>query len=465
MRIGLAIVSACLAAAVMLMVGSMILTPDRDLLVYAEFNLMTISPNADGSDDITQFSYEISRAATVTLVFEAENGDVYYFREGEARGVGTYRVLFSGVVDGFALPDDPPIEAEILRRLIPNGTYTWTLTVEAEDDNETVSESGTLNVVDADSELPWVTEFSVYPEVFTPNQDGVNDRTSINVYVDKDVILLDVYLIDENDRRIPVVRRDEGREINEAGRHTYDYEGGVDVGADPPSNGTYRVIVDAQDAEGQVIRRTATLSIEDGGKPRGEIVAQSVGATVAFIILPYDDAYYSDVNGLGELLPIPDYPGDTSLAAINMALGDMLVFRLTVENYGQAPIRTSGPPPGTVYQQTQRASSLGELEQSGVWRIGMDCESAMADYPWRWAIGSADDLYEEYDPVSGNTYTYLAPGASAEVWGAIRMTELVEAANPMNCWAGLIHEDVSVVNNVVGARQVELADLSSTEDN
>ena len=40
------------------------------------------------------------------------------------------------------------------------------------------------------------------------------------------------------------------------------------------------------------------------------------------------------------------------------------------------------------------------------------------------------------------------------------MTDLIPARNPQNCWAGLIHEDVevSVFNNMVGTRSVELVD-------
>ena len=45
------------------------------------------------------------------------------------------------------------------------------------------------------------------------------------------------------------------------------------------------------------------------------------------------------------------------------------------------------------------------------------------------------------------------------VWGAIRMTE-IEALNPQNCWAGLIHEfvEVSIRNTNVGSREVLLVD-------
>ena len=60
-------------------------------------------------------------------------------------------------------------------------------------------------------------------------------------------------------------------------------------------------------------------------------------------------------------------------------------------------------------------------------------------------------------PVTGNTYRYLPAGARAVVWGAVRMTDL-EAYNPQDCWAGLIHEGVEIapVNQNVGARSVML---------
>jgi hypothetical protein len=77
-------------------------------------------------------------------------------------------------------------------------------------------------------------------------------------------------------------------------------------------------------------------------------------------------------------------------------------------------------------------------------------------------VGTDDDLYEEVDPNDGKVYKYLPPGARAVIWGGIRMTE-IEARNPQNCWAGLIHEDVevSIRNANVGQREVELVDVSA----
>jgi hypothetical protein len=97
--------------------------------------------------------------------------------------------------------------------------------------------------------------------------------------------------------------------------------------------------------------------------------------------------------------------------------------------------------------------------------VGLDCENATSDYPWRWAVGADDALVSETDPETGETFRYLPPGARSVVWGAVRMTELVETSNPQACWAGLIHEDVeiSLRNSRVGAREVELVPPRETD--
>lgn len=464
--IGIIVVAAALALALVVAGSSLVLSPPVQLIIRAEFEPTRISPNADGIDDITRFSYEISRPALISVIFTGEDGAEYVFRDREPRDAGRYAVLFSGVVDGFILPDED-VPGEVLRRLIPDGNYTWTLTAEREDGGEmieTAQKTGTLIVQDGTAELPLMTEFTVSPTVFTPNQDGVSDRTQINVFVNRPHERLSVFLLSEDNERLPVVRREEGRMLGEAGRHSYDYEGGVDIGADPPPDGLYTIVAELRDFEGQVTQRTATLEIRDGGKPRAEIRGQSVGSTVVFVAQPYEERYFSDDTQLGDFVLPPDSPEVTNALPVTMALGDMLVFKLTVENYGPTPIRTSGPPPGTVYDSTQRAATLGELDQSGVWRVGIDCETAPESYPWRWALGDADTLTAIEDSLTGNAYLYLMPGEQIVVWGAIRMTEYNPRANPQACWAGLIHEDVAVTlrNNNVGRREVEILPVGSS---
>lgn len=452
LSIGFTAVVALVVAAVVVFFGNMLLQPPQPLLVQAGFAHESISPNADGVQDITVFSYEISENAAVSLLFEREDGLEFAFRDAERRGAGEYNVQFSGIVGGYTLPGEE-IAGDVVRRLIPNGDYTWRFIVTAEDDGETMEASGSLTVLDADSPLPEMIEFSVFPQVFTPNQDGVDDRTQVNVFLTREAEL-EVYMLDENGERLFMPRREVGREEGEEGRQTYDYEGGVDIGADPPPDGTYTVVARAQDCEGQIVERTTDLTIIDGGKPRAEIAAQVTGPTVIFEAQPYDERFYADADTPGDLVMPPD---SLDVQPITMQVGDMLVFRLLVHNYGPTPIRTSGPPPGTVYQQEQNDAALGWFEQSGVWRVGIQCETSTESYPWRWAIGAEDDLVTEVAP-DGEVFYYLPPDGFAEVWGAVRMTEIMEAQNPQYCWAGLIHEDVeiSLQNQNVGPREIRL---------
>jgi hypothetical protein len=103
------------------------------------------------------------------------------------------------------------------------------------------------------------------------------------------------------------------------------------------------------------------------------------------------------------------------------------------------------------------------LEEPGAWR-GIQCATSWHPSPI-WAIGSAEDLIIIADPDTGREFQYLPPQTQAVVWGAIRMTDLNEAANPQTCWAGLIHEQVGigVENAYVGARDIQLADPYSAD--
>src|SRR5690606_7941783 len=110
----------------------------------------------------------------------------------------------------------------------------------------------------------------------------------VNIYLEKEADL-QVYLLDENGQQLFIAPRQEGRKPGEAGRHTFNYDAGVEIGADPPPDGVYPLIAQAQDAEGQIIRQAAELTIQNGGKPRAEIVPQSVGVDVVFAVEAYDE--------------------------------------------------------------------------------------------------------------------------------------------------------------------------------
>ncbi|MDX2159745.1 MAG: hypothetical protein SF162_00330 [bacterium] len=457
------LLAALAAAVVVIAAGAVLLNPPRDLIVSAVFSPEMITPNADGIDDVTVFRYTVSRAASVSLTLtNPETGQVFPFRADEQRSAGDYAVAFSGVVDGYTLPGEQ-IGGEVLRRLIPDGDYTWVLSA-VDAAGERMEQGGTLSVQQGDAPLPEIVEFTVFPTVFTPNQDGISDRTQVNVFLAKDA-QLDVYLEPiGGGALIYIPERIEETERGQAGRHTYDFDGGVDLGANPPPDGDYRLVAFARDAVGQEVRQQADFRIEQGGKPLAQIVAQPNGATVVFEAAPFESRFTTTREQAGDLIDPPRAPEDFRLTAITLPVGDLLVFQLTIENYSDVPIRTSGPPPGTVYEWDQAESTLGWFEEAGAWRVGIDCTTASRDYPWRWAVGDDDSLTTVTDPDTGNTYRYLPPGARSVVWGAIRMTRL-EARNPQNCWAGLIHEQVEIAerNRNVGAREIELIPMETAQ--
>jgi hypothetical protein len=365
-----------------------------------------ISPNADGRDDVTRIEYKLRRSADLSIYFLDAEGEKHYFREHKRRSSGKYSVYFGGVVEG---------------RMLPDGTYTWGL--EATDlSSHTEKVEGPFIIVDADTVTPELRNFSVYPQVFTPNQDGIDDRVTITFYLNKEVRELRVYLLDEEGNKYPVAQKEGVAKPRTPGEpwvygvYTYDYEGGVDLGATPPPDGTYTVVAEAEDLVGNKVRETSTLTIEHGGVPRADIVNAAV-------------EFYPEV----------------------VPLGGTLTFTATVENFGSVPVRTTGPPPGTVYTTGENFNTLGWYEEPGAWRFGIDFEgtSSGRPYPYRFAIGSDAEL----TVINGEKY--LMPGQWVTIVGHLQIIDKPPRIAP-HYWAGLIHEDVRIVNDHVDPRVINI---------
>lgn len=367
------------------------------LLTDVSVSPQTISPNADGLDDVTRISYHLNGSANLSIYFVDKEGKRHYFRDNRRRSEGDYGVDFGGVVNGTMLPD---------------GTYTWV--VEAiSDAGESVNQTGELVVTNADTEKPQLEGFSVYPRTFTPNQDGISDRVDINYYLTKQAEV-SVYLIaPDGETRYPIAEVEREIEPGEPGFHTYDYEGGVDLGAEPPPDGEYIVRAEAVDRVGNRTVVTSTLTITQGGVPRADIVSANVD-------------FYNPETGT-KVVP----------------LGGTLAFTLTVENFGSVPIRTTGPNSGEHYRSDENFNTKGFFETPGAWRVGIDYEGNPSyAYPYRWAVGNLDEL--EKREVNGNTEYYLMPGQRALVTGSIQIVDVPADKDRVNFWAGLIHEQVQI---------------------
>lgn len=367
------------------------------LLSGVSINPQTISPNADGLTDVARISYRLSRSADLSIYLLDDAGQRHFFREGRRRSAGEYQVDFGGVVNGAMLPD---------------GSYTWV--VEATDDQgQTTNQQGQLLIENADTAKPELQGFSVYPQVFTPNQDGIDDRVTINYSLTKEAEV-SVYLIaPDGETRYPIAEKEREVKPGQPGFHTYDYEGGVDQGADPPPDGLYTVQAEAVDRVGNRTIVTSTLTIKEGGVPRADIVSADVD-------------YYNPETG-DQIVP----------------LGATLAFTLTVENFGSVPIRTHGPSSGEGYRSDESFNTKDFFESSGAWRVGIDYEGNPSyAYPYRWAVGNLDEM--EQRVINGNTEYYLLPGQRAVVVGSIQIVDVPAEKDTVNFWAGLIHEQVSI---------------------
>jgi hypothetical protein len=391
----------------------------QEFLSKASFAPDAISPNGDGTQDATSIHYELGRKANVSIYLQDAAGQRYYFRDNQPRTPGVYDVLFGGVLNGKVLAD---------------GDYTWVIEA-ADGAGQSQAAQGKFAVRDGDKIPLEIAKLTVSPKEITPNQDSITDRAKINVYFDKPATLfvtLQNALCNGSDTPpadnpmlactpFPLTEKEGSlRKSGEKGLHEFDYDAGVDLGADPPPDGEYVVTARIEDAIGQTATMTDTMTIKDGGIPRAEIV-----------------------------------DGTVNFSRSSLLVGDTLYFTLTVENYGAVPIRTSGPEPGYVYDLDQNYNVPGFAEESGAWRVGIDFDTSQRNYPFRWAVGSPGDLITK--TIEGKTYTYLPPKAKAVVTGGIKLTEK-PPRDPLYFWAGLIHEDVEIssINNRVDPHSITI---------
>jgi hypothetical protein len=369
-----------------------------------------ITPNADGITDAARIEYRLRHSAYVSIYFENETGQRYYFRQDKRRSRSTgqpYSVNFGGVTKVDEVRDEGHVTASVLQDRV------YTFVVEATDDKgHTERVERPFTVADADTTLPELRGLSISDTVFSPNRDGVQDRVSINYYLTKPADV-QVYLLDNAENKYPIGEPQGSLtpvKPGEVGPHAYDYAGGVDEGAKPPPAGTYTVVARVEDRVGQKVELTRTLTITDGGVPR---------ATILNLDVDYSHTVIS--------------------------VGDTLCITGTVENYGDTPVRTTGPQPGTIYTTDQNFNSLGWNQSSGAWRFGLDFDGNPAyPYPFRWAVGRPEEL--EKKTIGGDEFYYLMPGQRAQITGCLEILS-APPRNPTMFYAGLIHEDVWIVNN------------------
>ena len=321
--------------------------------------------------DITKIEFVLNYNAIVSITFIDERNTEYVFRSPTRLSVSEtpYSVFFSGVVDAYTLPGENTHDYTILKRVLPDGPYSWSIHAVTEDGKKSTAQ-GELLIQDSDTVLPGIHGLSVFPASFSPNQDGIDDRTTINLTLNKDVEKLKVFLVGEDGIEHQIGENEVVTDYKK-GWYTYDYDGGIDTGSTPPQDGDYRVYATAQDIVGQQTIASDTLTIHDAGLPRAYIVNAEVEYSTSSLVL-----------------------------------SESLCFTLTVENDSDTSIRTTGPWPGTTYQSDENYNAKNYSEESGAFRVGMDFDTSLRNYPFRWGIGRPGIELIQIDQ-----YWYLPPRA------------------------------------------------------
>lgn len=279
----------------------------RPLMSEVSIAPSEITPDRDGVEDVARIAYSVGRPARVTITLAGPDGadERHTLRDARAREPGiAYQALFGGVIDG---------------RMLADGEYQVTIEARAIDDDgkepiESVVETRSLIIRDADATVPTMEGFAVHPQVFSPNQDGINDRVSISYRLDEPADVR-IWLETAGGDYVTDILAEQtaADRPGEPGPHVIDYDAGVDADAPPPLDGEYVVVAEARDAVGNVARHEAPLSIQNSGLPSVSLV------------------------------------GDVEWSKTLVALGETIVFTATARNTGNTPIRTRGPEPGMVY--------------------------------------------------------------------------------------------------------------------
>lgn len=191
------------------------------------------------------------------------------------------------------------------------------------------------------------------------------------------------------------------------------------------------------------------MIVENNDYSQVTIQPQSYGATACFYRAPWEDRFYTDINNIGNLIEKPDNIC-SDISTLVLEEGDLLVFKLTVRNNGHTPILTTGSFPGTVYQFDQQFDSFDHLENGEAWQVGINCQGDHRDFPWRWRLGLENLADVNNNPVYQDTFHYLEEN-----------TQQWENPSVRNCWAGLIHKDMTDSSSqlTVGHRSIQIVSV------
>jgi hypothetical protein len=393
-----AVRAASALAAICLLVGIVGCSGQGRLLEQAGLSRSSLTPS---STDRIDLSYALSRAARVSLTLALPAGGSVPLLADEPRPVaGEYVHAIDGTI--------PDREHAGERRVLPDGSYRLTLQV-TDGAGRSDTAAFDMQIQGADTSVPSIADLSVFPEIVTPNFDGIDDVASITYRLTKRARVF-AYATDGAGQRVYVGTQ----ELLQPGEYREVWDGASRER--PLPDGVYQFAIRATDLAGNVVVSTVPVKIAASGRPDARVLR------IAF-------------------------------TPRRLMLGDQLQVEAVVRNVGTVPLRTGGPDPGYVYSSFDTFSSIEGrqfVDHVGVWRIGVDWAGSPtasgSKYPYRWGLGRN-----------------LEPGAEATIVGRITMDHgpnldrlVGPPQNRFFLYAGLIHEGIAFQDDRVGGTWVEV---------
>jgi len=205
------------------------------------------SPDEDGKEDTTILSYDLSDNLPgdiiVTIeIYDSEN----VLKRTSINALPRSQGPNSQVWDG---KDNSDV-------IVPDGTYTYKIDAIDEAGNSAIQQTGTV-VVDC---LPVVSSLSASPDLFSPDGDGENDRTTIFYNLSEEsYVTLKIYDSEGKFKKT----LNNGTILRDAGPNSETWDGRDEGGIIVP-NGIYTYKIKAVDPAGhEGVERSGTVTVQN----------------------------------------------------------------------------------------------------------------------------------------------------------------------------------------------------------
>ena len=348
-----------------------------------------LSPDLRDQHNRLDIRYHLNAPSSVTSRIVAADGHEWPIANDAPRPVaGDYVLQFDGTVAGPGANE---------RRVLPDGDYSVVIAVRSggREQQTTVP----LNIRQADSTAPDVTDLALLPDSISPNFDALEDVTHMTYRLAKDARVSG--FLDGPTGRVWM-----GEEVPlPAGEQSLTFDGLAN--GQPVPDGSYMLGVRARDRAGNVVEVSRPLVVENSGVPDAAIVSARIGP-------------------------------------LQIIRGDQVCLDAIVRNTGQTVLRTQGPDPGYVYDSLDSFSSVENrafVEHAGFWRVGLNWSGGTdlsgATYPYRWGFGRD-----------------LQPGEEVTVHGCVRV---LNEQDKLVFFAGLVQENVAIRSAGAGLVRIQIS--------